>query len=174
MPTSSPPPAPDGGGGWRDRITSNRIARVFRYSDFRLLWIGAFLSFTGSWVQNVAQGYFVYELTHDESKLAMINFAWSMPVAIFGIVAGTLADTFHKRRVLILTHAIYTGLTLFLAVATYQHFVQYWMILSISLLNGTIACIEMPTRQSVVSRVVPPEDLAAAVPVNRSSAAVPR
>jgi MFS family permease len=160
------PPEPEGSRGWRGRIAENRVARVFRYPDFRLLWIGAFLSFTGSWVQNVAQGYFVYQMTHDESKLAFVNFVWSMPVAIFGIVAGTLADTFHKRRVLVLTHVLYTILTLFLALATFREFVQYWMILSVSLLNGLIACIEMPTRQSVVSRVVPPEDLAAAVPVN--------
>lgn len=148
------------------RLTENRIVRVFGYPDFRLLWIGAFLSFTGGWIQNVAQGYFVYQLTHDEAKLALVNFSWSMPVAIFGLVSGTLADTFNKRTVLVVTHIIYALLAIFLAVATFQGFIQYWMIPAVSLVLGVIATVEMPTRQSVVSRVVPPEDLAAAVPIN--------
>lgn len=134
--------------------------------DFRLLWIGAFLSFTGSWIQNVAQGYFVYQLTHDESKLAMVNFAWSMPVTLFGLFAGTLADTLHKRRVLVVTHIIYTVLTLLLAVMTFRGTIQYWMIPAVSLVMGLTATIEMPARQSIVSRVVPAEDLAVAVPIN--------
>lgn len=148
------------------RLTENRIVRVFGYSDFRLLWIGAFLSFTGGWIQNVAQGYFVYQLTHDEAKLALVNFALSMPVAIFGLVAGTLADTFNKRTVLVVSHIIYALLAIFLAVATFQGFIQYWMIPAVALALGVIATVEMPTRQSIVSRVVPQEDLASAVPIN--------
>lgn len=164
---SDPSPTNTGKRRWiPQRLTDNRIAQVFRYPDFRLLWIGAFLSFTGGWIQNVAQGYFVYQLTHDESKLALVNFAWSMPVAIFGLFAGTLADTFNKRTVLIVTHIIYALLSTFLAVATFMGFVQYWMIPAVALMLGIIATVEMPTRQSIVSRVVPPEHLAAAVPVN--------
>lgn len=162
-------PSPDNTGkrrGIPQRLTESRIGQVFAYADFRLLWIGAFLSFTGGWIQNVAQGYFVFQLTHDEAKLALVSFAWSMPVAIFGLVAGTLADTFNKRTVLVVTHLIYTALTVFLAVATFQGFVQYWMIPTVALALGLTATVEMPTRQSIVSRVVPPEHLAAAVPIN--------
>ncbi|MGV3616150.1 MAG: MFS transporter [Fimbriimonas sp.] len=166
MASVPPPPNSEKRRVVRERLANNRIARVFRYPDFRLLWIGAFLSFTGGWVQNVAQGYFVYQLTHDESKLALVNFAWSMPVALFGLVSGTLADTFNKRTVLVVTHLTYACLSLYLAIATYQGFIQYWMIPAVALVLGSIASVEMPTRQSIVSRVVPPEDLAAAVPVN--------
>jgi MFS family permease len=144
----------------------DRIRRVAQHHDFRLLWVGAFLSFTGSWVQNVAQGYFVYELTNDEAKLALVNFCWSMPVAILGLISGTLADTFHKQKVLVYTHVVYSMLSLFLAVGTFGGWVQYWMIPTVALVLGTIASVEMPTRQSIVSRVVPAEDLATAVPLN--------
>ena len=148
------------------KFARSNLYRVLSYSDFRLLWIGAFLSFTGSWVQNVAQGYFVYQMTGDESKLGFVSFCSSVPVFVFGFVAGTLADAFNKRTVLIIAQAIFAAGALYLAISTQWKFVQYWQIVTVSLLLGVVSCVEMPTRQSIVSRVVPPEDLGAAVPVN--------
>ncbi len=142
------------------------LRRVLQYRDFRILWIGAFVSFTGGQISNLAQGYFVYQLTHDEAKLALVPFVWSMPIFAFGLVAGSFADRFDKRRVLVVSQLLFGVNSLYMAAATYWHFVQYWQIIAIAVLNGLIACVEMPTRQSVVSRVVPIEDLAAAVPVN--------
>ncbi|RYG23342.1 MFS transporter [bacterium] len=142
------------------------LLRILQYRDFRILWIGAFVSFTGGQISNLAQGYFVFQLTGDEAKLALVPFVWSMPVFLFGLVAGSFADRFDKRRVLILSQLLFGVNSLYMAAATYWHFIQYWQIIAIALINGLIACVEMPTRQSVVSRVVPIEDLSAAVPVN--------
>ena len=142
------------------------LLRVLRYRDFRILWIGAFVSFTGGQVSNLAQGYFVYKLTGDEAKLALIPFVWSLPILFFGLFAGSFADRFDKRRILVVTQLLFGVNSLYMAAATYFGFVAYWQIIAIALLNGLIACIEMPTRQSITSRVVPVEDLAAAVPVN--------
>ena len=160
------PPESDSRKTISQKLATSNLYRVFSYSDFRLLWIGAFLSFTGSWVQNVAQGYFVYQLTGDESKLGFVSFCSSVPVFIFGFVAGTLADAFNKRTVLIIAQAIFAAGALYLAVATQYRFVQYWQIVTVSFLLGLVSCVEMPSRQSIVSRVVPPEELGAAVPVN--------
>lgn len=142
------------------------LLRVLQYRDFRILWIGAFVSFTGGQISNLAQGYFVFNLTGDEAKLALIPFVWSMPIFLFGLVAGSFADRFDKRRVLILAQLAFGLNSLYMAAATYWGFIQYWQIIMIAVMNGLIACIEMPTRQSIVSRVVPIEDLTAAVPVN--------
>jgi len=142
------------------------LLRVLQYRDFRILWIGAFVSFTGGQISNLAQGYFVYQLTGDEAKLALIPFVWSMPVFLFGLVAGSFADRFDKRRVLILAQLLFGVNSLYMAAATYWGFIQYWQIIVIAVMNGLIACVEMPTRQSIVSRVVPIDDLTAAIPVN--------
>ncbi|RYG42103.1 MFS transporter, partial [bacterium] len=66
----------------------------------------------------------------------------------------------------VITQLLFGVNSLYMAAATYFGFVQYWQIIVIAVLNGLVACVEMPTRQSVTSRVVPMEDLAAAVPVN--------
>jgi len=147
-------------------LRASKVIRIFGFPDFRLFWIGAFVSFTGSWIQKVAESYFVYEITHDESKLAFVMFCNSLPVFLFGFVSGWLADAMDKRMVLIVTQAIYALGAIFLAVATQFHFVQYWHIVVVALVLGLVGCVEMPTRQSVVSRVVPAEDIAVAVPVN--------
>ncbi len=161
--TPTPSPTRSGGNGL---LASSRLLRVLRYPDFRLLWIGAFLSFTGGRVENVAQGYFVFQMTGDEFKLSLTAFAWNLPVLVFGLIAGSISDHIDKRAVLIWTQVAFALNALFLAAATYFGFVTYWEILLVSFLNGLVSCIEMPTRQSIVSRVVPPEELAAAVPVN--------
>ena len=150
----------------RDRVRNSKIATIFAIRDFRLMWTGAFIIFTGSWVQIVAQGYFVYQLTGEESKLALVNFANSMPVFVLGFIAGSLADSFDKKKVLIACQALFAVCSGLLATLTYRGEAQYWHVLAVSFFLGIVACVEMPTRQSVVSRVVPMEQLAAAVPIN--------
>ncbi len=150
-------------GGW---VRGSRLVRVLSYRDFRLLWIGAFVSFTGSWVQNVAQGYFVYRLTGSEAALALVSFCSSVPVFLFAFLAGTMSDAFDKRKVLVIAMLCLSAASLFMSAATYFGFIQYWQIVCVALFVGLVGCVEMPTRQSIVSRVVPAEDLPAAVPVN--------
>jgi MFS family permease len=140
--------------------------RAFRHRDFRLLWSGAFLSFVGSFIQTVAQGWLVYQLTHDQAKLALVTFCSMAPVSIFGPFGGTLADAFHKKLVLNVAQALFGFGALLLAVLTWTGLVQYWHILGVALLFGLVGCFEVPARQSVVGRVVPHEDLAYAVPLN--------
>lgn len=147
-------------------IRGSKLAQVLAIRDFRLLWIGAFLSFTGSWVQNVAQGHFVYELTGDESKLGLVTICWSLPVCFFGLGAGSFADTLSRRTVLVITQLLLGLSAIYLAVVTWNHTVRYEAILIIAFINGMISSVEMPTRQSTVSDVVPSELLSAAVPVN--------
>lgn len=140
--------------------------RAFRHRDFRLFWIGAFVSFIGMWVQNVGSGWLVFELTHDEAKLAFITFCSSIPVSVFGPIAGTLADAFNKRAVLVGAQLCFSAGALFYLAATHYGFIQYWHFVLVASLLGMVSTIEMPTRQSVVSRVVPLEDLSSAVPLS--------
>ena len=145
--------------GGRPKITELLLIR-----DFRILWIGSFLSFSGSWIQNVAQGFFVYNLTNDEAKLALVSFAGSLPVFILGTIAGSLADSVNPRRVLFWTQIVYAVLTLWLAYATWKGFVMYWQVVAVAGLIGITSTIEIPTRQSVVGKVVPRDLLSVAVP----------
>src|SRR2546423_2883289 len=142
------------------------VMRAFQHRDFRLLWIGAFVSFTGSWVQQVGERWLVNELTHDIAKLSFIAFCGSAPVAVFGPFAGTFADAFDKKIVLNISQVLFALGALFLGVVAMLGIVQYWEMVAVALLFGVVSAFETPTRQSVIGRVVPPEDLAQAVPLN--------
>lgn len=145
---------------------TNKLKRVFRHRDFRLLWSGAFLSFIGSWIEAVAQGYVVYQLTKSEYLLGLVTFFGMLPVTVIGLFAGSLADMFNKRILLVVTQSVFALGSMFLAAATYFGFVQYWHLVTVALILGTVNAIDMPTRQSIVSRVVPPEDIQVAIPIN--------
>ena len=144
----------------------SQITRAFRHRDFRLLWTGAFLSFIGSWIQIVGQGFLVYRLTHSEAKLALVSFIGSLPYFIMGPLPGAFVDHFHKKTLLVVTQLLLGSAAIFLAAAAYYNFIQYWMIVITALVVGCVGAFEIPTRQSAVGTVVPPEDLSAAIPLN--------
>src|SRR6185503_6799060 len=148
--------------------------RAFRHRDFRLLWFGAFLSFTGSWIQTTAQGWFVYQLTGDPTMLGLIVFCNQIPVSIIGPFAGALADVMNRRVVLVCCQLTFCIGSLFLAAAIHYGFIHYWHIILVASIGGIAGAVEMPTRQSIVSRVVPAEDLASAIPLNALTFNIPR
>lgn len=141
------------------------MLRVFRHRDFRLLFLGSLLSFTGSWVQNVAQGFLVYDITGSKEKLALVSFLGMVPVTFIGPVAGGIVDSLDRRRLLAWCQVILALGAGFLAAAVFFRFVQYWMVLAVAFVSGTTGAFEMPARQAVVGTVVPPEDLSAALPM---------
>lgn len=136
------------------------------------MWVGAFLSFVGSWIQNVAQGWLVFEITHDEAKLAIISFCGLVPVSVLGPVAGAITGAFHKKVVLVVAQATFGCGALFLAYMSWPRpglphgYVQFEHFVGVALVFGIMGAFEMPARQSVISRVVPPDVLGAAIPVN--------
>ena len=144
----------------------SRLYRVFRHRDFRFLWTGAFLSFVGSWIQKIAEGWLVWQLTHNNYLLALVIPVASLPTTILGPIAGTLADTFNRRTLLVVTQILFAAGAFYLSAATYFHFVSYIQILIVAFLLGLVGTVEQPARQSTVSSCVPPEDLPLAIPIN--------
>src|SRR5438445_8778070 len=113
-------------------LDRSRLVRVFRHRDFRFLWTGAFLSFVGSWVQKVAEGWLVWQLTHSNYLLALVMFVASAPTMVLGPIAGTLADTFDRKMLLVVTQAVFALGAFYLAAATYYGFVTYNQILVVA------------------------------------------
>ncbi len=140
--------------------------RAFRHRDFRLLWGGALLSFIGSWIQSTAQGWLVYELTGDKAMLGLVLFCNQIPVSLIGPIAGILPDLWNRKWLLVGCQFTFSMGSLFLAAAIHFKFLHYGHIIAVATILGVVGAIEMPTRQSIVSRVVPMEDLPSAVPLN--------
>jgi MFS family permease len=138
--------------------------RALHHRDFRLLWSGAVVSFTGVQVQGVAQGYLVYEMTGDEAMLGLVMFASLAPVSLFGPVLGVFSDVWDRRTIMVVASVVLALGAAFLGTAAHYGFIQYWHLIAVALMNGFVTTLENPARQSIVREVVPEYDLPAAVP----------
>src|SRR6516225_10386334 len=81
--------------------TLRRVFKAFQYRDFRLMWIGACTSSIGTWMQIVAQGWLIYRLSHSAFLLALDQFLSGIPIFLFSLVGGVIADRVERHKVLL-------------------------------------------------------------------------
>ena len=141
-------------------------ARAFRHRDFTIFWLGALASNTGSWVQNLAVPYVLYEVTESAFWVGLSTFTQFLPVMLLGPLAGSIADRFERRKVLLVTQSLMalSALALWLAWATGVR--EPWIILFLVAISGVFAGINIPSWQSFVNDLVPRDDLLSAVALN--------
>lgn len=150
---------------FRQRLRAVDALQPFRFRDFRLLWIGAVLSFTGSTIQAFTQGWLTYHITGDAAKLGLVAFLSMAPMSVFAPFAGLAADRFDKRRALIACQVVLALCALFLAYMAYTGAIRYEHIAVVALVTGMTATIETPLRQSLIATIVPREHIRSAVPI---------
>ncbi len=136
------------------------------HRNFRLFFSGQLISLIGTWMQSLAQGWLVLQLTQDPFVLGMISAIQFLPVMVFGLFGGLIADALPKRTTLVATQTSSMLLALSLFVLTWSHQVQPWHIAVLALLLGCVNTIDMPTRQAFVVEMVGREDVVNAVALN--------
>lgn len=125
-------------------------------------------------MQNVAQAWLVYRLTHSSMMLGVVAFCNLAPVLFFSLVAGVLADRMSRWKLLVLANTLAALQALTLGVLTLGGWVRPWHIIGLALLIGVIHALEMPARHSFVPEMVPREDLSNAIALNSSAFNVAR
>ncbi len=133
---------------------------------FRSLWIAAVISYTGSWMQNVATGWLMTSLTSSPMWVALVQVAVSLPVFLIALPAGALADIFDRRKFLLFTQASMVAAATVLGVMTLTGTVTPQILLVFTFLLGVGAVMNDPAWQSLTPDLVPPNQLAAAVALN--------
>ena len=131
--------------------------------DYGLLWWGMVVSNIGTWMQMVAQGYLVYQLTHSPFALGLVGFVRAVPVFAFSLLAGVVADRVDRRYLLILTQSLAAVFALILGILTSTGVVTVWMIMVLSFCSAAVASFDNPTRQALVPDIVGKEYIANAV-----------
>ncbi len=145
------------------------LARTFaslRHRNYRLFFAGQLVSLIGTWMQNVAQAWLVYELTNSPFKLGVVAFSAGVPVLLFSLWAGVLADRLPKRRLIILTQTVMMTLAFILAADVFLGTVLWWHIAVLAFLLGTANAFDGPTRQSFVVEMVGRKELMNAIALN--------
>lgn len=148
------------------RIRRPAVPRVFRHRSYRLFALGQVISLPGTWMQTVAQGWLVLELTDDPLALGVVGAAQFLPVMILGLFGGIAADAFPRRAGLIATQVASAILALILGILVVTDVVEVWQVLVLAFLLGCVNAFDMPIRQSFVLEMVGREDIASAIGLN--------
>jgi MFS family permease len=140
--------------------------RAFKHRNYRLFFAGQAISLVGTWMQQVAQGWLVLQLTNDPLWLGLVAVAQFGPVLLFGLFGGLIADHLPKRQTLMVTQAIAMFLAFALFLLTATGLVEVWHVMVLAALLGIANAVDMPTRQAFAVEMVGREDMANAVGLN--------
>jgi MFS family permease len=140
--------------------------RALSHRNFRLFWTGAFLSNVGTWMQAVAQGWLVLQLTNSAFWLGLDAFMATAPGFVLTLVGGVFADLFDRRRLLIYTQVIAGIAAIGLAALVATGVVNRWMVLGFSFVTGCCMALASPSYLAMTYDLVGREDLANAIAMN--------
>src|SRR5256885_12926417 len=153
---------PVGGVSWRHTF------RALRYRNYRLFFWGQLVSLTGTWMQQTAMSWFVYEITNSKFLLGAVAAIGSAPMMLFSVWGGSLADLYPKRSILIATQTAQMICALLLAIGVWAGFANATFIVVVAALNGIAMGVDMPARQSFTVEMTSREDLLNAISLNSS------
>lgn len=160
-------PKPSASSGPNPPVPSGpRVFAALRQRNFRLLWTGQFISFTGSQMQSVAILWQVYALTHNPLALGIVGLVRLLPIFVFGILSGVAADSLDRRKMMLVTQSGMAVVALAFAVFTFTNTMTVGLLYLLAALSSTFGAFDSPARQSLIPTLVPREDLANAFSVN--------
>ena len=139
-----------------------------RHRNFRLFLGGQFLSLCGTWIQQVAHGWLVLTLTDSALVLGLVSTLGSLPILLFTLIGGVVADRVNKRKFVMILQSLMLLEALTLGILTAFGWITVPMIIVLAVFFGTLTAFEVPTRQAFVVDVVGKEDLVNAIALNSS------
>lgn len=133
---------------------------------FRSLWIAAVISYTGSWMQNIATGWLMTSLTRSAMWVSLVQVAVTLPVLLIALPAGALADLVDRRKFLLFTQCAMVAISLTLGILTITSRCTPALLLVFTFLLGTVSVMNEPAWQALTPDLVPTSKLGAAVALN--------
>ncbi|MGE5242624.1 MAG: MFS transporter [Betaproteobacteria bacterium] len=142
---------------------------ALRHRNFRLIWIGLLLSFTGSFMQNAALLWHVSLLAPPDHKalaLGMVGLVKVVPIVVFSMVSGVVADAWDRRRLMLVTQTASAAIALALAYLTFRGAATLASVYVLAGLGAAAGAFDLPARQALVPMLVPREHLPNAISLN--------
>ncbi len=140
--------------------------RAFQHRNYRLFYAGQSVSLIGTWMQTIAQAWLVLQITNSEVALGVVTMLQFLPIMLFVLFAGVIADRVPKRNFLVLTQSVAMVQALILAALVFTGEVHLWHVYVLALMLGFANAFDMPTRQAFAIEMVGREDLINAVALN--------
>jgi MFS family permease len=163
------PPAPAGAtdpAGATPSAALGGTFRALRNRNYRLFYFGQTISLSGTWMQTIAQAWLVLEITNSKVALGTVTMLQFLPITIFVLFAGVIADRIPKRNFILCTQTIAMVQALILTVLVWSGHVELWHVYVLAIMLGLANAFEQPTRQAFVVEMVGKDDLMNAVALN--------
>jgi MFS family permease len=138
------------------------ITPLRQHRDFRLLFIGQFISFLGSSLTSVALSYQIYTLTQSTAYVGLLGMFQLVPLSISGFIGGSVADTFDRKRVIIVSESILTVTSLALVVTALMDNVSVWVLFTIAAVSSFVSGFHRPALDALTPRVIEHDEIPAA------------
>jgi MFS family permease len=150
------------------QISSRGILAPFQERNFRLFYIGQLVSMIGTWLQFVAEGWLVFNLTHSPMWLGLVAGAGAAPGLLLTLTGGQFADRYSRRKILLITQVLSMALAFLLALLASGHWIapQPWHIAAIAAALGAVNAFSGPAFQSFMPTLVPREQMGSAIALN--------
>lgn len=132
----------------------------------RIYFSGQVVSLIGTWMQQTAQQWLVWELTGSEAQLGTIAMLGTLPLLLLGPLAGSLSDRWDRRRILIATQAVAAGLAVTLAGLVQFDLVQIWHVYGLALALGIVGALDLPAQQAILGDMTGPLVIRKAIVLN--------
>ena len=149
-------------------LNERTFVSLKKHRNFRLFFTGQVISVSGTWMQNVALAWFVYELTRSPLAVGILTFCRFSPQTAFVLFAGVLADRIDNRRLVITTQAASMAVSIALAVLAFSGSARVWPIYVLALLAGIAQVFDSPGRHALVYQMVGRAELPNAIALNTS------
>jgi MFS family permease len=155
-PTPTPPP----------RSTLDSTFRALRNRNYRLFYVGQAISLSGTWMQTIAQAILVIQLTDSKIALGTVTMLQFLPITMFVLIAGVIADRVPKRNFIFATRALAMAQAVAMAVLVYSGHVELWHVYVLAFVLGLSNAFEQPARQAFIVEMVGKDDLMNAIALN--------
>jgi MFS family permease len=144
------------------------IPPALKHYRYRYLWLGLLVSVAGSQMQIAAIHWHIRELTGEPNPLALggIGLARILPVIIFSIIGGTVADNYNRRMIILVTQSLLALQALVLAILTFSGHITIWQIYLLTAIQAAAMAFDIPARQALIPNLVPREVLPSAFSLN--------
>ncbi len=138
----------------------------FRHDTFRVIWVASLASNFGGLVQAVGAAWMMTSISDSVNMVALVQASTSLPIMLFSLVSGALADNFDRRRIMLIAQCFMLAVSALLTVCTYFGLVTPWLLLLFTFLIGCGTALNNPSWQASVGDMVPRDVLPAAVALN--------
>ena len=153
---------------------ANNPLHLFKNPSFLRVWGLGFIGNTMRWLETLAIGIFVYEVTTSALLVALMTIARQLPLALFGSFIGPFAERFNRKQLLVLGSTVTTVSVSCLAVSAYFSFLEIWHIAILVFINGTCWTLDYPVRRTLVGEFSGPEKMGAGISLDSATTNVTR